>query len=202
MRITTVSVFFGAEPLALPDGDRKAGETMQRAGFTIFELVVLVFVVMASTALVYPVVTSEIRRTDRANAEEQCQKIAEALEEYLNDRADDKERFPVEPLSGKPLYWLRGPGIVPGNNPFRNGPAHGRLFQVLRERDPSTPSWNGPYLDLIEPDPWGNAYLVNTRGLFDDRERVWVLSAGPDGIVDTSPSSRETRGDDIGRILR
>ena len=175
---------------------------MRRAGFTIFELVVLVFVVMASTALVYPVVTSEIRRADRAKAEEQCRKIAEALEEYLSDRADEKVRNPVEPLSGKPLYWLRGPGTVPSNNPFRNGPAHGTISQVLRERDSSSPSWNGPYLDSIESDPWGHAYLVNTRGLFDDREQVWVLSAGPDGIVDTSPSSRETRGDDIGRVLR
>ena len=31
------------------------------------------------------------------------------------------------------------------------------------------------------PDPWGNAYLVNIR----DRSNAWVISAGPDGIVQT-----------------
>jgi hypothetical protein len=30
-------------------------------------------------------------------------------------------------------------------------------------------------------DPWGNAYLVNIR----DRSHAWVISAGPDGIVQT-----------------
>ena len=33
----------------------------------------------------------------------------------------------------------------------------------------------------IGPDPWGNAYLVNVA----DRGRMWVLSSGPDGIVQT-----------------
>lgn len=31
------------------------------------------------------------------------------------------------------------------------------------------------------PDPWGNAYLVNIR----DRSKAWVISAGPDGILQT-----------------
>jgi type II secretory pathway pseudopilin PulG len=30
-------------------------------------------------------------------------------------------------------------------------------------------------------DPWGNAYLVNVA----DRKRMWVISAGPDGILQT-----------------
>jgi len=33
----------------------------------------------------------------------------------------------------------------------------------------------------IGPDPWGNAYLVNVA----DRGRMWVISSGPDGIVQT-----------------
>ena len=41
----------------------------------------------------------------------------------------------------------------------------------------------GDALD-VRPDPWGNAYLVN----FEARRAggtVWVLSAGPDGIIQT-----------------
>ena len=33
----------------------------------------------------------------------------------------------------------------------------------------------------IGPDPWGNAYLVNVA----DRGRMWAISAGPDGILQT-----------------
>ena len=37
---------------------------------------------------------------------------------------------------------------------------------------------------LAVADPWGNAYLVNIAASRDGG-RVWVLSAGPDGIVQT-----------------
>ncbi|MDO8835328.1 MAG: type II secretion system protein GspG [Vicinamibacterales bacterium] len=54
--------------------------------------------------------------------------------------------------------------------------------------------WNGPYLTKDVPgDPWGRAYLVNTaylRGLPPSLQRcarcaVFVLSAGPNGLIET-----------------
>lgn len=53
--------------------------------------------------------------------------------------------------------------------------------------------WNGPYLSRpIESDPWGNRYLVNACFLAltvphgHPRSRaVFVLSAGPDGVIET-----------------
>jgi hypothetical protein len=70
--------------------------------------------------------------------------------------------------------------------------------------------WNGPYLtSAITSDPWGHAYLVNAEFLslestaLDPRlsRAVFVLSAGPNGIVETpfSQSARSARafGDDI-----
>jgi hypothetical protein len=46
----------------------------------------------------------------------------------------------------------------------------------------------------VGPDPWGNAYLVNIR----NRRQAWVISAGPDGILQT-PLTRgavQASGDD------
>ena len=40
-----------------------------------------------------------------------------------------------------------------------------------------------------QPDPWGNAYLVNIAAL-KSGGAVWVLSAGPDGVVQTPFLSR------------
>jgi type II secretory pathway pseudopilin PulG len=37
---------------------------------------------------------------------------------------------------------------------------------------------------VVRPDPWGNAYLVNIAAL-KTGGTVWVLSAGPDGIIQT-----------------
>lgn len=51
--------------------------------------------------------------------------------------------------------------------------------------------WRGPYLEQLGADPWGNRYLVNIKHAppGDDEPRVvWVLSAGPNGKIDTSPT--------------
>ncbi len=54
----------------------------------------------------------------------------------------------------------------------------------------------------IGPDPWGNAYVVNAGVPAD--AAVWVLTAGPDGVIDTpfiQPDAlAATQGDD--RALR
>jgi type II secretory pathway pseudopilin PulG len=52
------------------------------------------------------------------------------------------------------------------------------------------------------PDPWGNAYLVNIAAL-QSAGTVWVLSAGPDGIVQTPfVSRREPLADDLAAPIR
>jgi hypothetical protein len=54
--------------------------------------------------------------------------------------------------------------------------------------------WNGPYVNKpVSADPWGHAYLVNTgflRGLppragWCTRCAVYVISAGPNGLIET-----------------
>ncbi len=71
---------------------------------------------------------------------------------------------------------------------------------------PST--WGGPYLIEPRPDPWGNKYVVLVQGI---REGVqaggsadvygWVISAGPNGKLETKPTGTDLGGDDIGLIL-
>ncbi|MFT7462613.1 MAG: hypothetical protein ACI9EF_000955, partial [Pseudohongiellaceae bacterium] len=61
--------------------------------------------------------------------------------------------------------------------------------------------WDGPYIDDLSPDPWGRALLVNVDGLVSGREQALVLSAGPDGVVSTSPTSPKAGGDDIVLLL-
>jgi hypothetical protein len=50
----------------------------------------------------------------------------------------------------------------------------------------------------LEVDPWGNSYLV---GVEPEGSR-WILSAGPNGIVETPAGPEATpAGDDIGARL-
>ena len=64
-------------------------------------------------------------------------------------------------------------------------------------------AWKGPYLPSVPQDPWGNKYIVNV-GKFDPAvaKATWVLSAGPDGNIDTASDASSTAtvaaaGDDI-----
>jgi hypothetical protein len=55
-----------------------------------------------------------------------------------------------------------------------------------------------------DPDPWGNAYMVNVATSPD--EAAWVLSAGPDGVIETPYSQRvdtaAVSGDDRAQRIR
>lgn len=168
-----------------------------RQGVTMFELIVLGAVLIASGALVVPIVTSEMSRGDRAVAQEDCRRIAVALELYVKD----VEPAPRHPVGGKVLHWMKGPGEAPRRNGFQDGGANCRLDQLLGriERDDESPLH---VLGSIGPDPWGQAYLVNTHGFTDAKERIWILSAGPNGVVDTEPTDAAIGGDDVGRSLR
>jgi len=46
--------------------------------------------------------------------------------------------------------------------------------------NPGIAGWNGPYIKLLRPDPWGNRYIYALEGT-----NAVVLSAGPDGAVNT-----------------
>ncbi len=113
----------------------------------------------------------------------------------------------------------RGAGWTVG--PFGTLSQH-LLFNGLGypiRRDPASFGWDGPYTspDEVGPDPWNNRYLVNV-GLLDAsqgpqaasgtvKSAVWVISAGPNGILETPfnqsiASTTVPGGDDIGARLQ
>lgn len=52
----------------------------------------------------------------------------------------------------------------------------------------------------VPADPWGNCYLVNIGAARDDeRATLWILSAGPNGLVETpfASSADQPAGDDV-----
>lgn len=78
---------------------------------------------------------------------------------------------------------------------------------------PEPPGWNGPYLKAVPLDPWGRPYVCNVRYLENAgvngvtaaeaaNHAVFCLSAGPDGLFNTSFNDgtelQAPGGDDIG----
>ena len=71
-------------------------------------------------------------------------------------------------------------------------------------RGPSRTGWRGAYLqDPVRPDPWGHRYAVNVGVMRSHYFDTVVLSAGPDGLVD-SPFERDglpTTRDDVAAVV-
>ncbi len=62
--------------------------------------------------------------------------------------------------------------------------------------------WRGPYLEKIGEDPYGNSYVVNIKNAPADSavaaKVVWMLSAGPDGKIDTNGDFNADAGPAVG----
>lgn len=58
--------------------------------------------------------------------------------------------------------------------------------------------WKGPYFGSVEADPWGNAYIVSALNFGVATAPVLIISAGPDGVFQTTAASNIALGDDIG----
>jgi len=111
------------------------------------------------------------------------QSIASGLREYSEDGLLASDGL-------KRISWLYGPGQLPQQTPFGDGQSVSALQTV------NAPE-HGRYIQILMPDPWGNAYLANIDGLQAGTQRIRVLSAGPDGVIQTSPAKTTAEGDDI-----
>lgn len=124
--------------------------------------------------------------------------------------------------------WNFATNISPavGGNPARNN-----IFNHLVVNNPgtnattdeagidyNTKAWKGPYIGRLGLDPWGHAYIAHIGAMQKKgcpvgstgtppactapaAGRGWILSAGPDGNLDTGPNATQLANDDIGYIF-
>jgi prepilin-type N-terminal cleavage/methylation domain-containing protein len=172
-------------------------------GLTLIEMVVVIAIGAALAAIVVPIVADELVANEQARAFSDCQRIAAALTQYVRDT----RQFPTGPCGDETVHFLAGEGNLPATNPFLHASCcdapsvagvGGRLADyVTYGAQNGGARWRGPYLASLGTDPWGNAYLINVHGYFT-AETVWVLSAGPNGVIDTQPGATKVAGDDVG----
>ena len=155
-------------------------------------------VLVSLAGVVAPVVGGATGRSDVAEAEAQMLHIVDGLHAYSRDTL----YLPTGDQGRTDVSWLYGPGVIPADNPFAAGGEARPLDEVLLMPAMGGRNWNGPYVEGVDADPWGNAFLVNVDGLIDSREQAMVLCAGPDGIVQTAPWDRRPAGDDLLMLLR
>lgn len=213
---------------------------LDRHGFTLIEIVIAVAIVAIFAAAISPMVFRHLEDAKVSKAQNETETISNALLSYYKDvgawpvtNVDGPSGNSVERVitstnlptaaaataaTGAAKWSTEGTAKQLGdylyyNNPDNDSAADGTGADE-NGQDWATSgrgSWQGPYLDEYEIlDPWGNAYVVNSRffpsGAYSGgvRHKVYVLSAGPDGMWSTAWDDATTEGltdDDIGTVV-
>ena len=161
-------------------------------GFSIVELVIIIAIIVGLAGVVVPIVSQEIKDSRRAQAIADINRVATALNQYIKDTLF----FPTGKDGSTSFHYLYTDGNMPNNNVFSSGEGC-HLGEFLNSDEYGGMRWNGPYLQSVKQDPWENAYIVNVQGFFNTGERAMIISAGPDGAINTSSRSTSPEGDDI-----
>ncbi len=199
-------------------------------GFTLIEVTVLLAVVSVLVGLMAGSVGDLLVKSREIRTREDVEEIGRAIADFYRDNGFFPHTEDV--VNGRP--GTRELGVLASDAPLPDVTdasslwvetsadaltAHlTRNLRGYRSKDPlGRTGWTGPYLNR-EPgeDGWGSAYVVNVFYL-DPRDTlqeidgtplgaVYVLSAGPNGVVETpfyQPRDNATvYGDDIGYRLQ
>ncbi len=161
-------------------------------GFSMVEMVILLAIIVGLAGVVVPIVSQEVQDARKANAIADINRIATGLNQYIKDTLF----YPTGKKGASTLHYLYTDGSKPANNAYASGEGK-HINAVLVSNTYGGARWKGPYLQGVDADPWGNAYIINVQGFFYPGERAMILSAGPDGVINTSLRASQPEGDDL-----
>jgi prepilin-type N-terminal cleavage/methylation domain-containing protein len=191
---------------------------MKAQGFTLIELAVVLAIIAVLAAVLTPVVTGYLDQARVTRALGDAKTIANAVNAYRRDTG-------FYPLYGTlanarsgttNASALTGPGNAPAVGVNATGwtgtmlaSTVGLVSQlntllsgmVQNDPNPGKVSYRGPYIGALDTDPWGNQYIVTGNNLAGTTNRAFVLSAGPNGTIETNTAlgtaTFAATGDDI-----
>ncbi len=165
-------------------------------GFTMIEMVITLAVVAILAAVLVPLISNNIQSARFARAGSDVSTIGKAIVQFRQDTG----QWPIyDGTTPRRLLYSDRNGVA-GTAVFPAGPGAttewadiaavnslSLSFHLVSynigakgvQRGPSANpvNWNGPYLSMVQLDPWGNSYMVNAEYL-GGTNSVYVISAG------------------------
>jgi type II secretory pathway pseudopilin PulG len=174
------------------------------------ETIVAIAIVAILAGTITPSVIKHLDDSKRARAQNDCLVIGSVVASFYKDTG----RWPNMNAAGaNGITLLVGDGNTPAlaaglnnwnaatnaaacdifiNQMTGNTPKgqNANIYPTIATRPGSEFVWRGPYQTSFPADPWGNRYAVNIGNMLNNNNAalsyaVWVLSAGPDGIIQT-----------------
>jgi len=172
------------------------------AGFTLIEVIVVAGIIAILAGILVPLIFKEIDESRITRAAADIRSISTAMMVFKKDTA----QWPVMDANcGPNVTLLSGAGSLVSN---LGAMGYDTAVNVSFNDHLSTDTngcyqnWKGPYMAYVTPDPWGNAYVINASGFPIQGRQVWLISAGPNGQMDTASNSETIQGDDVGLRLK
>lgn len=159
-------------------------------GFTLIEVIVVAGIIAILAGILVPLIFKEIDESRITRAYADTKSVATALMVFKKDTG----QWPVMDVNCEAnISLLYGAGTTVTNLAdmgFDSTMANDFKDHITSYAGTCYPNWNGPYIIPVTPDPWGHAYVLNASSFPIKGSPVWLISAGPNGLIDT-PSNSE-----------
>lgn len=173
----------------------------KQGGFTLVEVIVVAGIIAILAGILVPLILKEIdeARSTRAYAD-----VRSMSTSILVFRKDTGKWPNLDGSCNATVSFVYGEGALPAGLAAQGydqtTAVHLDDYLTSDANGCYGARWKGPYLAHTAADPWGNAYFINASS-FAAGGAVWILSAGPDGAVDTPLAAATVVGDDIGILV-
>ncbi|MGD0885751.1 MAG: prepilin-type N-terminal cleavage/methylation domain-containing protein [Thermodesulfovibrionales bacterium] len=184
-------------------------------GFTLIEVIVVAGIIAILAGILVPLILKQIDESRITRATADIRSISNAMIIFKKDTG----QWPNLDATCQPnvTVLLSGTSAVLPNNFLPAGWNTTTImpYNNYLQTDGTTcysqttpPMWQGAYMGFVTNDPWGNPYVTNADGFslapiaLGVPQPVWILSAGPDGVIETVPTAAAPMGDDIGIRLQ
>ncbi len=154
-------------------------------GFTLIEVIVVAGIIAILAGVLVPMILKEIDESRITRASADIRSLSSAILVFKKDTAE----WPIQYDEGcSDATLLYGAGNAPaglGDNSWDNDLTSSINNHLAANTDGCYNNWAGPYTAYVTADPWGNQYVINASGFTSATDAVWIMSAGPNGVLDT-----------------
>ncbi len=174
----------------------------KQRGFTLVEVIVVAGIIAILAGILVPLILKEIDEARITRAYADVRSISTAV---IVMRKDTGKWPNLDNSCNATATLIQSDGILPTNTVAMGfdsaTPVMYNAYLASDESGCYGSKWKGPYMAWVNPDPWGNAYITNI-GAAAGTGPLWILSAGPDGIVNTQATNNTVAGDDVAIRLK
>jgi general secretion pathway protein G len=168
-------------------------------GFTLIEVIVVAGIIAILAGILVPMIFKEIDESRITRAAADVKSISTAMVVFRKDTAAWPSK---DPDCDPTVTILMGAGNIPaGLAAMGYDTAVASSYDSHFSADDNgcyAPNWKGPYMAIVTADPWGNSYVTNANSFETAGQAVWIISAGPNGTLETPALNTSAVGDDIG----